>query len=118
MPLKDLKKFYPLQVSRFAKTRVILEELAFACWTSYVLKKAERIISKVKAHFKENTHKYGIEVPRNTNHAKELYMKNGNTLWMDLLKKEMTNVSIAFGILDLGVKSPSWLYSIIWSFDL
>ena len=52
------------------------------------------------------THKYEIEVPRSINHVKELDKKNGNTLWMDGLKKEMTNVSIAFDILDLGVKLP------------
>ena len=52
------------------------------------------------------THKYGIEVPRSINHAKELDKKNGNTLWMDGLNKEMTNVSIAFDFQDHGVKPP------------
>ena len=33
-------------------------------------------------------------------------MKNINTLWMDALKKETTKFSIAFDILDLGVKAP------------
>ena len=87
IPLKDLKGSYPVQVSLFAKTRGLLEEPAFAWWTPYVLKKAERIISKVKARLKGTAHKYGIYIPSYTSHAKELDMKNGNTLWMDSLKK-------------------------------
>ena len=52
------------------------------------------------------THKYGIEIPTSIEHAKELDKKNGNTLWQDALKKEMSNVSVAFDILDHGVKPP------------
>ena len=106
VPLKDMKETYPVQVSVFAKTEGLLEEPAFAWWTPYVLRKASRIISKVKARMMVATHKYGIEIPRSINHAKELDKKNGNTLWMDGLNKEMTNVSIAFDFLDHGVKPP------------
>ena len=106
VPLKDMKETYPVQVSVFAKTEGLLEEPAFAWWTPYVLRKASRIISKVKARMMVATHKYGIEVPSSINHAKELDKKNGNTLWMDGLNKEMTNVSIAFDFLDHGVKPP------------
>ena len=85
--LKDLKESYPVQVSLFARTRGLLEEPAFAWWNPYVLKKAEGIISKVKARLKVMTHTYGIEIPGNTSHAKELDKTNDNTLWEDALKK-------------------------------
>ena len=39
-------------------------------------------------------------------HAHELDRKNGNTFWIDALKKEMHNVGIAFEILDEGVGAP------------
>ena len=64
------------------------------------------IISKIKARINYVTHKYGIEIPRIKDHAIELDRKNGNTLWQDTLAKEMTNVSVAFKILDHGVKDP------------
>ena len=64
-------------------------------------------MSKVKAQLKVTTHKYGIEIPYSIEHAKELYKNNGNTLWMDALQKEMTNVSIEFEFLDLSVKAPA-----------
>lgn len=106
IPLKDLKESYSVKVSIFAKSKGLLDEPAFAWWNPYVLKKAGRIISKVNTRLKQITHKYGIEIPRSISHAKELDKKNGNTLWMDALEKEMTNVPIAFDILDLGVKAP------------
>ena len=99
IPLKDLKASYLVQVSLLSKARGMLEKSAFAWWTPYVLKKAERIISKVKTSLKEATHKYGIEIPKNTK-----------------LKKDMKKVSIAFNILDLGGKSPLVILNhlVIW----
>ena len=55
---------------------------------------------------KKKTHKYGIEVPRDVTHARELDRLNGNTLWMDALKKEMYNVGVAFEVLDEGASAP------------
>ena len=40
-------------------------------------------------------------------HAKELDHTNGNTLWMDTLKKEMYNVVVAFEMLEDSSKAPS-----------
>ena len=82
-----MNETYPVQVSIFAKTEGIIDEPAFAWWTPYVLRKLSRIISKIKARLMVTTHKYGIEIPKSINHAKELDKKNGNTLWMDGLNK-------------------------------
>ena len=56
---------------------------------------------------KVTTHKYGIEIPRSIKDAKRLDEKNGNTLWMDALAKEMMNVSVAFNILPKGESAPA-----------
>ena len=40
------------------------------------------------------------------NHAYEIDKGNGNTLWCDGIKKEMTNVGIAFEVLEEGEKAP------------
>ena len=106
IPLKDLKESTPVKVALYAQSKGLSEEPAFKWWTPYVLRKADRIICKVKARMKVVTHKYGIEIPTSVDHAKELDRKNGNTLWQDALKKEMTNVSIAFDFQDHGVKPP------------
>ena len=55
------------------------------------------------------THKYGIESPTNVAHAQELDAKNGNTFWMDVLRKEMDQFGVAVEILALGkLAPPGW----------
>ena len=87
---------------------MISEEAAFAWWVLYTLKKQDHIISKVKAHFLNNSHKFGVEVPTSVGEAYRLDQKNNNTLWRDAIKKEMTNVAVGFHILDHGEEDPAW----------
>ena len=100
IPLKDLKESHPIEVAEFAKARGIDDEAAFCWWVPYVLKKRNRCISAVNSRVKKATHKYGIEIPTSVEHAKKIDKKNNNTYWLDTIKKEMYNVSIAFEILD------------------
>ena len=94
--LKDIKASYPVQLAEYAHHCRIADEPAFAWWVPHVLKKKERIISKIKSKYWTKTHKFGIKVPRNVKEAKELDIENGNTLWWDAICKEMRNVLIAF----------------------
>ena len=100
IPLKDLKESNPVEVAEFARARGIEDEPAFAWWVPYTLRKRDIIISKVKARIRKTTHKYGIEVPRSVEHAKELDIKNKNSLWQDAIDKEMHNIGVAFQILE------------------
>ena len=106
IPLKDLKESNPIEVAEYAKAKDIATEPAFRWWLPHVLKRRDRLISAVKSRVKKTTHKYGIEVPTSVQHAFELDRKNGNTFWRDAIKKEMTNVGIAFDILDRDEKVP------------
>ena len=60
----------------------------------------------VKNWIRRTTHKYGIEIPKDVEHAHEIDARNGNTLWRDALNKEMYNVGVAFEILDEGAHAP------------
>ena len=64
----------------------------------------------MKAWVHWTTHKYGIEMPAPgrdiVQNARDLDRKNGNTLWMDSLAKEMGNLNIAFQYLEIGEKAP------------
>ena len=104
--LSEMKESYPVEMAEFAKARGIDNQPAFSWWVPYTLKKRNAILSAVKARMKKKSHKYGIEVPRSVEHAKELDRINGNTLWMDALNKEMYNVGVAFEILDDGQLAP------------
>ena len=103
--LAELKDSYPVEAAEFAKARNLVSEPAFAWWVPNTFRRWNAILSAVKAWFTKQTHKYGIEIPRDIAHAKELDCINGNTLWMDALKKEMYNVGVAFEVLEEGVRA-------------
>ena len=105
--LVELKDSYPMEVAEFAKSRSLVSEPGSAWWVPHTIRRRNAILSVVKGRFKKKTHKYGIEIPRDVVHAKELDCINGNTLWMVTLKKEMYNVGVAFEILEDGSKAPS-----------
>ena len=100
IPLKVLKESNPIEVAEFAKARGIDDEPAFHWWVTYTLRERDRIISAVNSRARSTRHKYGIEVPATIEEAQALDRKNGNTLWIDAIHLEMSNVKIAFEILD------------------
>ena len=107
VPLKDMKESHPVEVAEFATARGIDDQPAFRWWVPYTLRKRDVIISAVRSRIRKTTHKYGIELPTSVEHAYDIDRRNGNTFWRDAISKEMTNVGIAFEILDHGVKPPS-----------
>jgi hypothetical protein len=80
------------QLAEYSVENKISLEPTFAWWTPYVLKKRNRIIAKIKSKYWVRTHKYGIELPKSVDRAKELDHRNGNTFWWDSIMKEMKNV--------------------------
>ncbi len=60
-----------------------------------MLKKRDQIISLVRrrtTRYLKRTHKFGIEIPKTVREALALDHKNGNTLWVDTITKEMREV--------------------------
>ena len=101
-----MKEVHPVETAEYAPTRGISNEPPFAWWVPYTLRKREVILTAVKNRIRKTTHKYGIEIPRDVEHANEIDLRNGNTMWRDTLKKEMYNVRVAFEILDEGAHAP------------
>ena len=106
VPLKDLKESHPVEVAEFAKAWGIADEAAFVWWVPYTLRKRDVILSKVKARIRKTTQKYGIEIPMSVENAYEIDTRNNNDLWRKAIDKEMTNVSVAFQVLEEGEKAP------------
>jgi Reverse transcriptase (RNA-dependent DNA polymerase) len=101
IPLKDAKESYPLQVAEYAVANRIAEEPAFAWWVPFVLRKRNRILSKVKtakSKYWLRTHKFGFKIPKSVEEARQIDAENGNTLWWDAIAKEMRNVRPAFEV--------------------
>ena len=78
--MKDMKECYPVQLCEYAVQSQISKKPAFAWWLSYVIKKREQIIAKIKSKYWTRTHKFGIKVPKTLDQAKRLDAENGNTL--------------------------------------
>ena len=79
--LKDLKESNPVDVAEYVAARKIEDEVAFAWWVPYTLRKKSAIIAAVKGRAKRKTHKYGIEIPQSVEDAFRIDKENGNTLW-------------------------------------
>lgn len=104
--MSELKESNPVLVAEYAKSADIAEEPAFAWWVPHVLRKRDRIIKSAKKRVIWHTHKYGIEVPRNVQHALEIDRRNGNTVWQDAIRKEMKTVDDCFDYLPHGQQLP------------
>ena len=62
--------------------------------------------AKIRQHFSRPKYKYGVEVPRNYEHAVRLDKANGNTLWQDAIKLEL-NCMREYNIFkDNGYQAP------------
>ena len=92
MKIKDLKNSNPVEVAEYAVANRIQDEPAFAWWVKTVLRRRNRIISKVKKKYWRTTHKYGVRVPKSVQEALQLDEINGNTLWRDAINKEMSKI--------------------------
>ena len=106
IPLKDLKESHPIETAEFAKSQGIDDEVAFAYWVPYTLRKRDAIISAVKSRYTRRTHKFGVRVPMTVKEAYAIDAYNENHLWRDAIKKEMTNVGVAFQVLDDNESLP------------
>ena len=51
-------------------------------------------------------HKHVVELQNSVDYAKNIDEKNGNTLWMDAINREMQNLKVAFDVLEDGAKIP------------
>ena len=104
--LADMKEAHPVETAEYARARGISDEPSFAWWVPYTLRKREVILAAERNRIRKMTHKHGIKIPRDVEHAHEIDLRNGNTLWRDALRKEMYNVGVAFEILDEGAHVP------------
>ena len=47
-----------------------------------------RIIGKLRWKYWVRTHKFGVNIPKSVQEAKEFNKENGNTLWCDAIYQE------------------------------
>ena len=87
IPLKVMKESHPIEVAEFAIARGVFDEPAFSWWVPYTLRKREIILAAVKSRVRKTTHKYGVELPKDTVYAHNIDRRNCNTFWRDVTEK-------------------------------
>ena len=70
--MNDVKQCYPLQLYECSHQAQISQETAFSWWVPHVMKKRNKIISKVKSKYWTHTHKYGVRIPKSVKETKLL----------------------------------------------
>jgi hypothetical protein len=101
--LSELKASNPVEVAEYAVANRLVEEPAFAWWVKDVLKRRNRIISKVKSRYWKTTHKFGIRLPHSVQQALQIDEETGTDLWRRAIEREMKNVRPAFERWDEGM---------------
>jgi len=102
--LADIKESYPVQVAEYAVANELEEEEAF-WWVNYTLKKAERIMAKVRAR-NVRLEKFGVKIPRSVKEALEFDKLSGTRYWKEAIDLELQNIAVAFKFLEKDAPVP------------
>lgn len=95
VPLKVIKESNAAEVADYAKRVGIDDEPAFAWWCNQAIKQRNAMINKICKRIRRRS-KFGIAIPKDYQEAVAFDRANGNTLWQDATKKEMSKVEVAF----------------------
>ena len=71
----------PVDVSDFAKAKVIDDENDFSWWVPYTLSKQDASISSINSIVIKTTHKYRIEIPTSVDRVYKIDNNNKDTFW-------------------------------------
>jgi hypothetical protein len=101
--MKNVKNSYMIKLAKYATQRRIAGEPAFAWWIWHVLHKPNIIIAKLKTKYWVRSHTFGVKIPKSVEEAKIFNRESGNTLWWDIICKEMKKVQPAFVVCEKDI---------------
>jgi ribosomal protein L31E len=90
----------PVEVTEYAVANHLVEEPAFKWWVPHVIKRRNRIISKVKLRYWKTTHKFGIRLPKSVEEALKIDRTTNMDLWRKAINKELSRVKVAWKMKD------------------
>ena len=91
-----LKESNPVEIAEHAVASKLVEEPAFKWWVASVLRRRNRIVSKLKSRHWKTTHKFGIQAPKPVDEACKIDLETGTDFWTKAISKEMRKVKVAF----------------------
>ena len=105
--LADVKESHPVETAQCASDDKLLDEPAFAWWPRKVLKKKQRLLSKMQSHWLK-THKHGICVPKTTEQALQIDRETGTDHWRRAIEKEIGAAGVSFEVCEDGEVPACW----------
>ena len=81
-----------MEIAEYADANNLLEEPVFKWWANKVLKKKDRIISRVKPRYWRTSHKLGISLPHSVEESYDIDEENGHIFWLDAIDKELKKI--------------------------
>ena len=76
-----------METAEYADVNNLLEEPTFKWWAKKMLKKNDRIVSRVKYCYWITSHKFVIALPHFVEKSYVINEDNGNTFWGDYIEK-------------------------------
>jgi Reverse transcriptase (RNA-dependent DNA polymerase) len=104
--LSLIKDGYPIELAEYAIANKLSSEPAFAWWVNDVLKKRDRIISRLNSRYMRREEKFGILIPKSVREALDIDRETNTTYWSEAIKKEMAVIMPAMRILERDSKPP------------
>lgn len=95
-----------MEMDYFPNNSGIESDPEFSFWVHHSIIISNAIISAVNVRVRNRYLKYGIEFFTSIEHDRYTKISNGNTLWMESIRKEIYNVGLAFEVLEEGANSP------------
>ena len=102
LPTLEIRSANPVEVAEYAVTAQIDDEPAFKWWVPSVLRRRNKIISKVQGKYWRTSHNYGIRLPHSIKEALDIDKETGTDLWSKAIEKEMARVRVSFEEWDKG----------------
>ena len=109
-PLSIIGTDDPITCALYARENNLLQEEGWKRFRRYAKneKKLTRLINqaKLRSYKEAKQYKYGVELPRDYEHAVKIDAINGNTLWQDAVKLELDQIHEYKVFDDRGDKRP------------
>ena len=104
--LSDMKESHPVEMAEFAKEKGNTRGASILLVGTLYPTQKRCDCGAMGVRLRKTTHKYGVKILKDVHHTWELDKRNGNTMWMDVLAKEMFNVGIVFEVLEEKQSAP------------
>ena len=101
--MKDLKYSYTVTLSSYAVANNFQNDPDLSWWLPFILNKRLSVIEKINSKYWQRTQKYGIRVPNSIQESKEIVETNGNTLWVDQIRREIRDNWVVFDTCEGGI---------------